>query len=581
MSTETRSRTPALATIRSRVLDCVPVVVLAALATLILFRHGIGHLRSHVFGTPGDAELFIWSFRWIPWSISHGVYPLTSHAVFSTSGGINLAHNTFAPLGALVLWPITSLYGPVLSYNLYAISAPILDALAGYIVLRPHLRRTPATIGALMFAFSPLNYTASVGHPQVNHLWAATIGLALILRAINSDDSKRRRRMAIIGGLLLALQLYMGIEMLALAVVVLVLSVGCMCIVDADYRSNLVERARDIVRPLALAIGTFVLIGAPFLATYVLGPQKYFGIQQFQDTSSADLANFIVPTGTTFFNGPTFVSKPSTQPFLTYERGAYLGILLLAVLIYLTVRKWKEMSTFFRLALTFFWVGSVLSLGSQLEVWGKNTQITLPWAIFAKTPVMRSALPMRIPILTSLAAGAALGWLLERWRSHSIPGAWKAVAVIGLVMIIPGETPGAFPVPTTTAAQAITRFCGQDAQVVAVPRLYQHHAMLLQAQADNTFDLVRAFGFRQSTAEFGNVLAIDQESGVQPNRAGIAQARAELRQLGTTCVIAMDSSLATWTSQPDRTRLAAFFGRPCTPIGLQCGWNLRRIRGWT
>ena len=551
----------------------VPAAI-ALLISLILFRNGITHLRSHVFGVAGDSELFVWSFRWVPWAISHGVYPLTSHVVFSTTGGINLAHNTFAPLGAIVLWPVTALFGPVLSYNLYALSAPMLDAVAGFIVLRPHLRRGPATFGSMLFAFSPLAYTASEGHPQVNHIWAATIGIALIVRALDSDDPRTRRRQSIGGGVLLALQLYMGIEMLALAALLVVASGLVLASLDAEFRARAATQLRRAPAALAPGVVAFAILGAPFIATWLFGPERFFKIHQFQDVTSADLANFIVPSRATFFNGPTFVSRPPVVPFLGGERAAYIGFALVAVILYLTIRKWREFSGFFRFAVVSFWTGSLLALGAELQIWGKNTHITLPWAILVKTPILRSALPTRLPIFTALAVGALLAWMLENARSPTIPGVWKATAVIGVLMIIPGEAPTSFGVPTEQAAKALASFCGKDAEVLTVPRLYAHHAMLIQAQSNFSFHLVRAFGFRKSSSEFGDVVALDGESGVQPDTAGIAQARQELQHLGATCVVALDSTLAVWTVPPDLNRLAGFFGRPCTRIGADCAWRL-------
>jgi hypothetical protein len=567
--------TPVRPSVRTWLREIAAPTAVGLIASLILFRHGIAHLRSNVFGVPGDSELFVWSFRWVPWAISHGDWPLTTHAVFSTTGGLNLAHNTFAPLGAVVLWPITSLFGPVLSYNLYTLSAPVLSVLAAYFVLRPHVRRSSACIGGLMFAFSPLAYLSTEGHPQVTQIWAAVIGLALLSRALFNEDPTARRRQSVIGGFLVALQLYMGIEMLALAALMVIVGAVTLLGLDADYRAALWARRRAALGSWWPAAVTFALVGGPFLATWLFGPERFFGVHQGQDATAADLAGFVVPSNQTFFNGPTLVSQPKVVPFRSIERGAYLGVVLIAVLLYITIRKWGELTRFFRFATVSLWAGSILSLGSELQIWGKNTHIILPWAILAKTPILSSALTERLAVFTMLGAGALIAWMFDRWRSDQVPAVWKGLAVIGVIMLAPGDLPTAFPVPTAHQADAITSFCGPHAQVLTVPREYQHHAMLLQAQADNSFDLVRAFGFRAGTSEqFGPLLAVDLESHVEPNAAGIAEADQQLRRLGTTCVVALDARNAVWTAPPDLVRLAKFFGRPCTPIYDQCGWKL-------
>jgi hypothetical protein len=362
--------------------------------------------------------------------------------------------------------------------------------------------------------------------------------------------------------------------MLALAALMVIIGAVTLLGVDRDYRHALWARRRDALASWWPAAVTFVLVGGPFLATWLFGPERFFGVHQAQDATSADLAGFVVPSSQTFFNGPTNVTEPKVIPFRSIERGAYLGVALIAVLLYITIRKWRELTAFFRFAVVTVWAGAILSLGSELQIWGRNTHIILPWAILAKTPILRSALTERLSVYIMLGAAALVAWLFDRWRAESIPALWKGVAVLGLIMLLPGQPPTAFPVPTAKQADAITSFCGPHAQVLSVPRLYQHHAMLLQAQADNSFDLVRAFGFRGTSREFGPVLAVDLESHVKPNAAGIAKAKAQLHQLGATCVIALDSRNAVWTKPPDLARLAKFFGEPCTPIYDQCGWRL-------
>ncbi len=549
------------------------------IVSAILFRHGLSHLRGEVFGVPGDSELFFWSFKWVPWAITHGHFPLVSRAVFSTTGGINLAHNTFAPFGAIVLWPVTALLGPVFSYNLYVLSAPALDMVAAYYLLRFHLGRFPALVGSFLFTFSPVLYSASGGHPQVNHIWALLFGIGLVAHSCFTDAAGRRRRRAIGGGALIGLQLYMGVEMIATAAVVFVSAVVLLVVIDDRFRGEVRERGRALVESLVLSVTTAVLIGMPFLVTFVFGPEKFFKVHQFQDVNVADAANFVVPSPVSLFDGPGFRAVPKTLPFPGGEWAAYLGVPLVLVLIFITVRKWSELSSYFRFAVVGAWVGAVLSLGAELQVWGKNTHIALPWAVLVKLPIIKSAIPTRIPIYTALAVGALAGWILDKQSSATVRPIWRAVVVVGVVMCLPGGDQGlfnAFPVPTPLAARQIAEYCGPEARVVAVPRLYQHHAMLIQAQSDFRMDLVRGFGFRKSSPEFGDVLSIDAESGVPPDSAGRAKSSGELAHLGANCVLALDAHLAGWTTPPDLARLAGFFGGPCHKIGETCVWRLPR-----
>jgi hypothetical protein len=70
----------------------------------------IGHISP-------DSNFYIWSMRWLPYAISHGLNPLYSNQIMAP-GGISLAWSTPAPTVVIVMWPVTAAFGPVLSYNL-------------------------------------------------------------------------------------------------------------------------------------------------------------------------------------------------------------------------------------------------------------------------------------------------------------------------------------------------------------------------------------------------------------------------------------------------------------------------------
>jgi hypothetical protein len=83
----------------------------------------VGHLSP-------DSNFYIWSMRWLPYAISHGLNPLYSNQIMAP-GGISLAWSTPTPTVVIVMWPLTAAFGPVLSYNLALLLAPPVTGVGG------------------------------------------------------------------------------------------------------------------------------------------------------------------------------------------------------------------------------------------------------------------------------------------------------------------------------------------------------------------------------------------------------------------------------------------------------------------
>jgi len=68
-------------------------------------------------GSPKDPQLFIWYLGWIPHQLSQGRNPLFTDFL-SYPAGVNLMWNTSMLFPAVLLWPVTAVFGPVVAYNL-------------------------------------------------------------------------------------------------------------------------------------------------------------------------------------------------------------------------------------------------------------------------------------------------------------------------------------------------------------------------------------------------------------------------------------------------------------------------------
>jgi len=93
-----------------------------ALLALALFSSTWVDPAGSWIGSPKDPKLFIWYLGWIPHELARGHNPLFTDYL-SYPDGVNLMWNTSMIFPALVLWPVTAAFGPVVAYNLFTGSA--------------------------------------------------------------------------------------------------------------------------------------------------------------------------------------------------------------------------------------------------------------------------------------------------------------------------------------------------------------------------------------------------------------------------------------------------------------------------
>ena len=119
-------------------------------AVPILPRFG----TQHVVAGLQDARYFQWALSWTPWALFHHVDPLRSSYVFAPNG-VSLAWSTFVPGPALVMWPVSATFGPLVSLNLLKVMAPALASWAAYLACHRLTHRFwPSIVGGYLFGYS-------------------------------------------------------------------------------------------------------------------------------------------------------------------------------------------------------------------------------------------------------------------------------------------------------------------------------------------------------------------------------------------------------------------------------------------
>lgn len=429
---------------------------------------------------PPDAVLFSWLLGWTPHALAEGSTPLFS-PLLNVPDGINLMWNNGMLLPAVLLAPVTAVFGGLGTVTVIMTIGLAGTATSAFFCLRAlDVRWLPAALGGLLAGFSPAMLAQTAGaHPN---LVLNVLAPVLVLLAVRLMVEERPRvRTAALLGVTAGAQVLIGEEVLfdagiVVAVLLLVLVVG-------RPRAAL-ARARVFAARALVALGTFLLVGGPFLAYQMFGPLRMHGTVFDSSYYSADLAGHVVPTRLQALASGADVDRSARFAGNLEEHTAYLGwplIVLCALGLLLGARA--------RVALLAAVVVAALALGPEITVDGRGTGVPGPWAALASMPGFEHVLPGRLALFTALLAGAGLAFALDRlrWRPLGV-----AVVLAAMIPLVPAPFPGrdapAVP-PLFTSPEVSALACpgGGSALVLPFPRPTATDAMAWQQAAGYSF----------------------------------------------------------------------------------------------
>ena len=422
VSSPSLPRPPKIRQVTWRRLPAAWVALLAytVLAVALFSRTWVDPAGSWI-GSPKDPQLFIWYLGWIPHELGQGHNPLFTDFL-SYPAGVNLMWNTSMIFPAVVLWPVTALFGPVVAYNLLITAGIALSAWCACLAARRFLdRKIACFLAGLVYGFSPALIAQALGHPHV--VVALFPPVALLL----GHEILVRRRMhpvvaGALAGLAAGLQLLTGEEMLAMTLLIALVGVALLTLMRRGEARAAWPHAG---KAAGVAVIVFAIIAAYPLAFQFLGRQRVYGSVQQPDVYVSDLLAFVSPRQLIHFTGNIA------------ENGAYVGLPLLVLFVAGVLAGRGQAWVRWTAATTI--VAVVLSLGPHLHVDGNVTQVPLPWAVVAWLPLMGSALPARLMVIAflgiGLIAGAAVAIALQATRPWRI--ATGVAVVASLTAIVP------------------------------------------------------------------------------------------------------------------------------------------------
>ncbi|RZD17617.1 MAG: hypothetical protein EVG15_10285 [Candidatus Acididesulfobacter diazotrophicus] len=353
----------------------------------------------------GDPAFFLWSLKWWPYAISHGLNPFLTKTFYSPFGQ-NLAWTTSIPSIALVMWPITDFFGVVFSYNLTTVLSLTLAPFGIYLINKQlGLKESSSIFGGIIFFFSSYIWGQLHGHLNLDIIFVIVFLCYLYILKFKGLISSRKY--IILFAVLLAFQFGISNEIYATFVV---FSFIALIILIIFYFKE------KIITKKLTALGFNTMLGIA-VSVILLLPYIYYMLSRhipgsFNNNAFyvADPINYIVPTPITYFFGNLFLPISSKFAGNFSEEGAYLGLPLIFILIsflYLTFKNLKKQSKLYVFIALFLIICILFSFGPYLRILNHKI-IPMPWIIFAHLPFIKQALPTRftfyVDITTSIIA---------------------------------------------------------------------------------------------------------------------------------------------------------------------------------
>lgn len=460
-----------------------------ALAAWIFFvRPGV-FTGANYLGWGSDPTGCMWWLSWWPYAITHGLNPFITHSVWAPSG-FNLTWDTSAPSLALLAWPLTAIWGSVVSFNVLTLLAPVLAAFAAFVLCREITGKFwPALIGGWLVGFSSYELGQMLGHLSLDFI--AGIPFLLWLTVLRYKGKIGFRPYVALAGATLVFQLGVSSEIFATVTFFAVPAFLLSYILCAANRPRLFNIGRDLV----LSYLVCVVLASPFLYFFILGRGTAPALLQPQGVYVADLLNYVIPTPVTEIGGTwaTFITRHFTGNYS--EDGAFLGVFLLAM-IGLSVSMLRK-NPWVQVLLGMLSVLVICSFGPSLHLMGRPA-MNMPWLVIQKLPLIGNVLPVRLTLYIFLVASLLVAlWLASLAGGKAVGGYVLAgLAVLSLLPNVhkvtdPWLTPLHIPeFFRTTAYKAVLK---PNANVVILPYGYLGDSMLWQDLSDMRFRMAGGY----------------------------------------------------------------------------------------
>ena len=428
---------------------------LAALAAYLGISVYIGHQLL------ADPNRRLLSGNWqdqvlIEWFLSYGSrvwlgdFSLVTDRL-NAPEGVNLMANASHIAHAVILAPVTWLWGAPVSFVVALVGNLAATAFCWYLVLSRELvvSRVAAFTGGLFAGFAPGMLSQSQSHLHISAGWLAPLMFWCLVKLWRDT---RPVKWGVLLGLLAGVQLFLGEEVLFLSVFAAVLFA---IVFVLGHRREFREKFTELALGVCAAAFVGLSIAAYPLYVQFAGPQHLINAPFAAVWFSADAASWI--TYSPLVVGGT-MDVTHLAPNHT-ELNTFLGPVLVGVVLLAVVLLWRRRPVVRALGVIVV-VMFALSLGPEILVAGEHTGVAGPYKLIETVPVIDAALPTRyalvlIPVVAALVAlvvdAAKPRGLFASLRiqlsgmpsSRHLVARWTAVVVvvIALLPLVPRALP--------------------------------------------------------------------------------------------------------------------------------------------
>jgi hypothetical protein len=467
--------------------------LLYLLTSVLVFALPVmGDLASRCVGSClPDTNLYVWSFAWMNHAIQAHIDPLFTDYVWAPAG-VHLAWVTTLPGPALLFQPITDRFGALFSVNVLMLLAPALAAWGTYLLCVRLTRRFWASVmGGFVFGFS--TFINQHERAQLNLILVFFIPLAVYLVVRRVDRSLGRIAFVALLAIVLAAQFSTSTEILAtmtmfggLAYLLALLTT------PLELKKRLLWTAPLIAAAYALG----AVLVSPIIHHLANDAPPEHAIR-LPEINTTDLLSFVIPQSYARFGGQTFASLSDRFPALPQNDTGYIGIVLLAILVWFTVQFRKQWWALFLTSFTL--LVAILAMGPKLHVAG-TTYGALPGSLQQALPLLKHATSDRFPLYLSLSLAVVVAiWVAAaggRALLFRVAAAGLGVALLSVNLALEPTYHGTLATPAFFTDGTYRTYIPQGAVVFGIP---------YQLGGDLTWQVATNFEFKLARGYIGPI----------------------------------------------------------------------------
>lgn len=519
--------------------------LLFVLCSALLYGSGIAANPSSIYiGGGHDPAGFIWSMVWWPYAIAHGLNPFFARVIWAPVG-FNLAWAAATPGPSLLLWPITSLFGPVIAYNLLMILVPPIVSWSAFLLCRKISGQFWASlVSGYLFGFSPYMIGHMLmGQPNLTLIFGIPLCLYFIL--LKLDGSITERTFVTLFVAVLTLEFLVSTEIVAIMTLFGGVALAIAFVVlPRVHKTSL----RSTLAPIAVAYAISGMLLLPYLY-YVF----FYGVPGEMhpiEKCSADLLGYFVPSPMMLIGGGAFARFADTlTPHVWYGgKGVYTNPALLVIVALYAYAHWR--TAIGKLLILSSVVFVVCSLGPNLHVADRSSMF-LPWHWIMKLPTFNQALPVRFAMFLFLVISIMAAIVFS---DRSIAMTVRiALAALSIILLLPNRhyrltLPQQVDTPAFFEASTLKTYLKPGDRLLIFPYSIQGNSMLWQAQTNMYFDMVGGYLSSYIPADYQQWPVVDMMLRDEPAPAFATELKPFLDHYRVNGVVVTRESEAKWRS---------------------------------